>query len=74
MKVIIDDKEIEVEHNITVIHDDQIYLDGDGDEQDCETHLILTDEGLVVDIVDHNKGEVVASSWHMVSDLMEQCH
>ena len=49
MKLIIDGKEVEFDHQVKVIYEDEFMYD-DGDEMRGELHITLTEEGIITDL------------------------
>jgi hypothetical protein len=64
MRVLVDGKEIPVQNDVRVIHED--------DPANNDMHLVLNHEGMVIDIVEEQKkgeSKVVATGWFTLDDL-----
>lgn len=75
MKVLIDGKEVQVLNDIKVIYDGVcVDMDFDtGDEEHAELHVTLTNEGLILDLIDED-GEVIGTYGTEHGEMATLCH
>lgn len=50
MIVIIDGKEIQVQNDVKIIHEDHL-VEVDDQEEDAQVHITCTHEGLILDVI-----------------------
>jgi hypothetical protein len=62
MKVLIDNKEIEVINSVTIIENNV-------NEDNTKLHITFNNEGMVADLIDNND-EVVGTYWKTYEDLI----
>lgn len=66
MKVLIDGVEVKVENDVRIV-----YGHLDKNSKPCDLQLVANHEGIIYDLFDVT-GEVVASSYDFVGDLVER--
>jgi len=70
MKVMIDGKNVKCNSEVRVIHETTIWHGCK--ETEAELHMIISDEGMITDLV--IDGEAEKTGWSMIEDIAEECH
>ena len=70
MRLLVDGRVIKVDNDVTVIYDDMIFENVDGDEVAAELHVVLTNEGVVEDVWVGD--ECVTTSSEMAQEIVER--